>query len=161
MQKNTVRLRAANISDIGKNPARTKNEDYFGHFQGEFGDLFLVCDGMGGHEGGEVASRLAVESIRTYFETNYIPGEELAVIAQSIDFAQRKIIERIEQEPGLAGMGTTLVLLLIHGVSYYIAHSGDSRIYLSRDGALIQLTKDHSEVQMMVESGIITREQAA
>ncbi|MDD3142770.1 MAG: Stp1/IreP family PP2C-type Ser/Thr phosphatase [Candidatus Cloacimonetes bacterium] len=161
MQKNTVRLRNANISDIGRNPARTKNEDYFGHFQGEFGDLFLVCDGMGGHEGGEVASRLAVESIRKYFETNYIPGEELTVIAQGIDFAQQKINERVELEPELAGMGTTLVLLLIHGVSYYIAHCGDSRIYLSRGGSIIQLTKDHSEVQMMVESGIITQEQAA
>lgn len=161
MQKNTVRLRAANISDIGKNPARTKNEDYFGHFQGEFGDLFIVCDGMGGHEGGEVASRLAVESIRKHIETNYILGEELAVIGPSIDFAQQKIVERVEQEPGLAGMGTTLALLLIHGASYYIAHCGDSRIYLSRGGSLIQLTKDHSEVQMMVESGIITQEQAS
>ncbi|HQP26968.1 MAG TPA: Stp1/IreP family PP2C-type Ser/Thr phosphatase, partial [Candidatus Syntrophosphaera sp.] len=161
MQKNTVRLRSANISDIGKNPARTKNEDYFGHFQGEFGDLFLVCDGMGGHEGGEIASRLAVESIRKHFETNYVPGEELATITQSIDFAQQKITERVELEPELAGMGTTLVLLLIQGVSYYIAHCGDSRIYLSRGGAINQLTKDHSEVQMMVESGIITQEQAA
>ncbi len=161
MQKNTVRLRTANISDIGRNPARTKNEDYFGHFQGEFGDLFLVCDGMGGHEGGEVASRLAVESIRKYFETNYIPGEEQAVVSQSIDFAQQKINERIELEPELAGMGTTLVLLLVHGVSYYLAHCGDSRIYLSRGGSIMQLTKDHSEVQMMVESGIITQEQAS
>ncbi len=161
MQKNTVRLRSANISDIGRNPARTKNEDSFGHFEGEFGELFLVCDGMGGHEGGEVASRLAIESIRQYFETNYLPGEEQAVIAQSIEFAQQKITERVELEPELTGMGTTLVLLLINGVSYYIAHSGDSRIYLSRGGALIQLTKDHSEVQMMVESGIITQEQAS
>ncbi len=161
MQKNTVRLRAANISDIGKNPARTKNEDYFGHFQGEFGDLFIVCDGMGGHEGGEVASRLAVESIHKSFETNYILGEELALIAQSIDFAQQKIVEQVEQNPELAGMGTTLALLLIHGPSYYIAHCGDSRIYLSRGGSLLQLTKDHSEVQMMVESGIITQEQAS
>ena len=161
MQKNTVRLRTAHLSDIGRNPARTKNEDFFGHFQGEFGDLFLVCDGMGGHEGGEVASRLVVESIRKYFETNWLPGEEQAMIAQSVDFAQQKVNERIAQGPDLAGIGTTLVLLLINGVSYHIAHCGDSRIYLSRGGSLIQLTKDHSEVQMMVESGVITAEQAA
>lgn len=161
MQKNTVRLRAANISDIGKNPARTKNEDYFGHFQGDFGDLFLVCDGMGGHNGGELASRMAVESIRKHFESNFLEGEELATISQAIELAHQQIAAKAEEDPELSGMGSTVALLLISAGNYYVAHCGDSRVYLSRDGSLMQLTKDHSEVQMMVESGIITQDQAA
>ncbi len=161
MEKSTVRLRVANISDIGKNPSRVTNEDFFGYYEGEYGQLFLVCDGMGGHEGGEVASRLAVESIRNYFETNFLAGEELTTITQSIDFAQQKILEEVRNNPNLSGMGSTLVLLLINGQSFWKAHSGDSRIYLSRGGSLNQLTKDHSEVQGMVDTGIITQEQAA
>ncbi len=161
MQKNTVRLRAANISDIGKNPARTKNEDYFGHFQGDYGDLFLVCDGMGGHSGGEIASQMAVEIIHRHFETGFVAGEELATISRAIELAHQQIAEKAGEDPELAEMGSTLALLLVSGGNYFIAHCGDSRVYLSRDGSLIQLTKDHSEVQMMVESGIITQEQAA
>ncbi|NLN85935.1 MAG: Stp1/IreP family PP2C-type Ser/Thr phosphatase [Candidatus Cloacimonetes bacterium] len=161
MQKNTVRLRAANISDIGKNPARTKNEDYFGHFQGDYGDLFLVCDGMGGHNGGEIASQMAVESIHRHFETGFVAGDELATISRAIELAHQQIAEKAGEDPELSEMGSTLALLLVSGGNYFVAHCGDSRVYLSRDGSLIQLTKDHSEVQMMVESGIITQEQAA
>lgn len=161
MDQNTVRLKVANISDIGRNPARTKNEDSFGHYEGEFGDLFLICDGMGGHVAGDIASRIAVESVRQYFETNYIPGAEEDTIRQSIEFAQNKILEATRHDPSLSGMGTTLVLLLIKGGLYWHAHSGDSRLYLARDGSLNRLTKDHSEVQEMVDEGIISDEQAA
>jgi len=161
MQKNTVRLRAANISDIGKNPARTKNEDYFGHFKGDFGDLFLVCDGMGCHNGGELASRMAVESIRNHFESSFLEGEELSTISRAIELAHQQIAAKAEEDPELSGMGSTVALLLVSAGNYFVAHCGDSRVYLSRDGSLLQLTKDHSEVQMMVESGIITQEQAA
>lgn len=161
MEQSTVRLRVANITDIGRNPSRTKNEDAFGHYEGEFGNLFLICDGMGGHVAGEIASRIAVESVRQYFETNYIPGAEEDTIRQSVEFAQNKILEATRHDPSLSGMGTTLVLLLIKGTQFWQAHSGDSRLYLSRGGSLNQLTKDHSEVQDLVERGVITKEQAA
>jgi serine/threonine protein phosphatase PrpC len=161
MDQSTVRLRVANITDIGKNPARTKNEDSFGYYEGEFGRLFLICDGMGGHVAGDVASRIAVESIRQYFETNYIPGAEEDTIRQSVEFAQNKILEATQHDPSLSGMGTTLVLLLIKGTQYWHAHSGDSRLYLSRGGSLNRLTKDHSQVQELVESGVISLEQTS
>ena len=160
MDTSTVRLRAAYQTDIGKNPSRVKNEDYQGSFEGEFGHLYLVCDGMGGQQGGDIAARICVESIRNFIETHYMPGEEQDVISRSVDFAQEKILEAVSNDPDLADMGTTLVLLLIQGANYWYAHTGDSRLYLSRGGSLNQLTKDHSEVQGLVDSGIISREQA-
>jgi len=161
MANNSVRLRFASLTVQGKNPAKSDNEDYSGHFQGKYGDLFILCDGMGGAAGGEIASRMTVESIHDYFESHYIEGEENTTIAQSVEYAQYKIIEYTKLYPEMTGMGTTLVLLLIKDNSYYFANVGDSRIYLRRGGALLQLTKDHSEVQRMVEQGLITREEAA
>ncbi|HQH47271.1 MAG TPA: protein phosphatase 2C domain-containing protein [Candidatus Syntrophosphaera thermopropionivorans] len=161
MANSSVRLRFASLTVQGKNPAKVNNEDYCGHFQGKYGDLFLLCDGMGGEAGGEIASRMAVESINEYFESHYIEEEESTTIAQSVEYAQYKIIEYTKLNPEMTGMGTTLVLLLIKENSYYFANVGDSRIYLRRGGALLQLTKDHSEVQRMVEQGLISREEAA
>ncbi len=160
MGNSSDHLRVGNLTDIGLNPMRTKNEDYYGKFEGEFGTLLLLCDGMGGHEGGEVASRLTVESIRQYFEGNYLPGDEVLTIRKSVDFAQNKLLEAVQQNPELQGMGTTLVLLLIRSGNFWYAHTGDSRLYLKRGDSLNQLTKDHSEVQMMVDSGELTPDQA-
>ena len=161
MANNSVRLRFTSLTVQGKNPAKVNNEDYSCHYQGKYGDLFLLCDGMGGEVGGEIASRMVVESIHEYFETHYIEGEENTTIAQSVEYAQYKLIEYTKLQPDMAGMGTTLVLLLIKDNKYYFANVGDSRIYLLRNGALMQLTTDHSEVQRMVEQGLITREEAA
>jgi len=76
MANSSVRLRFASLTVQGKNPTKVNNEDYCGHFQGKYGDLFLLCDGMGGEAGGEIASRMAVESINEYFESHYIEEEE-------------------------------------------------------------------------------------
>lgn len=161
MDTSTVRLRIASQTDIGRNPSRSKNEDFLGQFEGDYGRLFIVCDGMGGHAGGDIASRLVVESVHKYFETSYIPGNEQDAIAQSVDFVQERLQEAVRTNPDLTGMGTTLVLLLIKDINYWYAHCGDSRLYLSRNGALHQLTKDHSEVQSLVDSGVITEDQAS
>lgn len=161
MNNSTVRLKVASQTDIGRNPARIRNEDFWGQYEGDYGRLFIVCDGMGGHVAGEVASRLVVESIRNYFETSYIPGEENNTIALAVDSAQDKILDAVNNNPNLTGMGSTVVLLLIQETKYWFAHSGDSRLYLSRDGSINQLTKDHSEVQRMVDNGEITLERAA
>lgn len=122
MANSSVRLRFASLTVQGKNPTKVNNEDYCGHFQGKYGDLFLLCDGMGGEAGGEIASRMAVESINEYFESHYIEGEESTTIAQSVEYAQYKIIEYTKLNPEMTGMGTTLVLLLIKENSYYFAN---------------------------------------
>ncbi|MDP2173491.1 MAG: protein phosphatase 2C domain-containing protein [Candidatus Cloacimonadaceae bacterium] len=148
-----------NMSDVGK--VRSENQDYYGRYEGDFGCLIIVCDGMGGYEGGAVASRLAVESIYEHFKRiggHYDPRNELA---QALIFAQKNILDYVMEHPETKGMGTTAVILLIRETSYWFANLGDSRLYLKRGGSATQLTRDHSLVQDMVDSGILTDAQAA
>ncbi len=153
-----LQLNIGNFSDVGK--IRKVNEDYFGSFSGSFGSLLLVCDGMGGHKGGEFASRLAVETIRNYFEKlndSYNISEE---INKSLEAANTSIILKANEDPDLNDMGSTVVLVLVkNGLAYYTS-LGDSRIYKLRDGVLQQITKDNSLVQQMVDSKIITKDEA-
>jgi protein phosphatase len=153
-------IRAAFLSDIGRR--RAQNQDSGGSFP-ERG-LFVVADGMGGHRGGEVASKIAVESIRsTVFEEiedGASPGEALSLGTAS---ANRKILERSQKEPDLEGMGTTATSLYFQLDSdaprAWIGHVGDSRCYLIKEQGLWQLTRDHSLVQEKLRAGMITREQ--
>lgn len=153
-----LQLSIGNYSDVGK--AREINEDYFGSFSGSFGNLLLVCDGMGGHKGGEIASRLTVETISNYFEKlndSYNISEE---INNSLEAANTSIILKAKEDPELTDMGSTVVLVLLkNGLAYYTS-LGDSRIYKIRDGVLQQITKDNSLVQQMVDSNIITEDEA-
>jgi len=153
-----LRLNIGNYSDVGK--TREINEDYFGSFSGSFGNLLLVCDGMGGHKGGEIASRLSVETISNYFEKlkdNYNISEE---INKSLEASNTSIILKAEEDLELTDMGSTVVLVLVkNGLAYYTS-LGDSRIYKIRNGAIRQITKDNSLVQQMVDSNIITEDEA-
>ncbi len=153
-----LQLNIGNYSDVGK--AREINEDYFGSFSGSFGSLLLVCDGMGGHKGGEIASRLAVETISNHFEKlndNYNISE---VINKSLEAANTSIILKAKENSDLTDMGSTVVLVLIKDELVYYTSLGDSRIYKIRDGAIDQITKDNSLVQQMVDSNIITEDEA-
>ena len=148
-----------NRSDVGS--VRSENQDYYGSYSGAFGQLVIVCDGMGAYEGGEIASRLAVEAISGHFArlgTAYEPRTEFETAFQ---LAQGSIREHGALHPETAGMGTTAVLLLIRDGKWWVANLGDSRLYLKREGKARQVTKDHSWVQGMVDSGIITAAQAA
>jgi protein phosphatase len=153
-----LHLNIGNCSDVGK--AREINEDYFGSFSGRFGNLLLVCDGMGGHKGGEIASRLAVETISNYFEKlndSYNISEE---INKSLEASNTSIILKAKGDSDLTDMGSTVVLVLVkNGLAYYTS-LGDSRIYKIRDGTIQQITKDNSLVQQMVDSNIITEDEA-
>jgi len=153
-----LQLNIGNFSDVGK--TRDINEDYFGSFSGSFGSLLLVCDGMGGHKGGEIASRLAVETISNYFEKlndNYNISE---VINKSLEAANTSIILKAKENSDLTDMGSTVVLVLIKDELVYYTSLGDSRIYKIRDGVIYQITKDNSLVQQMVDSNIITEDEA-
>lgn len=113
----------------------------------------VVADGMGGHNGGETASSMAVEEIKK----SMLQGVGLK---ESISNSNALVYKTSVENPELAGMGTTVVLCEIVGKRANIAHVGDSRAYLLRDGVLKQITKDHSIVQQLIDSGTITEEQA-
>lgn len=121
-------------------------------------NLRIVCDGMGGHVGGAKASNIAVKSISEYFLNNPNPVPQIA-LNEAICFANLQIFGFAQAEPEFKGMGTTCTVLLeIEGL-VYIAHVGDSRIYINTDKKLYRITKDHSYVQGLVDKGIITDQQ--
>lgn len=151
-------LEIGNHSDVGK--VREVNEDYFGSFRGNFGELLVVCDGMGGHKGGETASRLAVESIKIHFEKLSVDYDVKHELHNALTSANNKIVETARQDQALEGMGSTSVIILFKNDLAYTANLGDSRIYLVRDEEIKQLTTDHSLVQQMIDSNVLTPEEA-
>ncbi len=144
-------------TDVGRK--RAANEDNMYNTITQNGLVSVVCDGMGGHVGGATASKIAVSTIIDNLNNVYYDDPRIA-IGESIDKANRAIIQKATEQPELAGMGSTCVLLLVRSGKVYIGHVGDSRIYLVRSKRIIQLTKDHSYVQMLVDCGEITKEQA-
>lgn len=144
-------------TDVGRK--RAANEDNMYNTITQNGLLSVVCDGMGGHVGGATASKIAVSTIIENLNNVYYDDPRIA-IGESIDKANRAIIQKTIEQPELAGMGSTCVLLLVRSGKVYIGHVGDSRIYLVRSKRIVQLTKDHSYVQMLVDCGEITKEQA-
>lgn len=137
---------------------REHNEDTFGVFPEV--SLFLVADGLGGHAGGEVASRLAVETMRAAIGAQTGSSGPTASVADQLvtayRHANRHILEVAAQQPHLSGMGTTAVALLVRGGEVAVGNLGDSRVYLFRDGALHQLTTDHSVVHEYVRQGLMS-----
>ncbi|MBL0169693.1 MAG: Stp1/IreP family PP2C-type Ser/Thr phosphatase [Gemmatimonadaceae bacterium] len=122
------------------------------------GVLAVVCDGMGGHEGGEVASRLAIDAIEQHFRED--AKDPAASLARAVEKANRTVYDASQQDEKLKGMGTTCTALLVKGDQAYCAHVGDSRLYLVRDRDIFLMTEDHSEVMELVRRGIISREEA-
>ena len=150
----TLGLRFAIRSDVGL--LREGNEDaaYAGP------RLLAVADGMGGHAAGEVASRVAIQTVAT-LDAEPDPPDALAALRDALEGAQREIRERVAGDESLAGMGTTLTALLWTGGGLGLLHVGDSRAYLLRDGELRQITHDHTFVQELVDAGQLTEDEAS
>lgn len=125
------------------------------------GDAFVVCDGMGGHVGGAVASSTAVRSIKEYLEKEKYPNP-IQALDGALQFANQQILGCANEHPELKGMGTTACVVLFQGDEVWVAHVGDSRIYLylGKEKQLHRITKDHSYVQTLVDAGQITDEEA-
>jgi len=153
-----MHLRSCAISDVGRK--RQKNEDSY--LINDELQLFIVADGMGGHAGGEYASRIAITTIEERFKTATEDslGKPETLIAGAIQEAGNHIVNKAEEDRALRGMGTTVVALHIAEKKAYLGHVGDSRAYLFRDGVLEQLTEDHSLVNEQVKSGLISEEEA-
>lgn len=139
-----MRLRVGARTDVGR--VRKGNEDSYTASE----PLFAVADGMGGHQGGEVASSLALEVI----------GKGDGTLEELVREANDAVYRRAAQDPGLAGMGTTLTVLRADDEVLRLAHVGDSRAYLLRAGKLQRLTKDHTVVERLVDEGRLTPEEA-
>lgn len=162
-------VEVAGRSDVGC--VRTNNEDNYG-FDSRYG-IYVVCDGMGGQAAGEVASKLGVDTVLTYFreaaKTRMFPqiGEKVEGISvranalgSAIRLANEAIFGAAKKHAAHSGMGSTIVSTLVEGNFVSIGHAGDSRIYMVRNGALQQLTRDHSLVMEQVRRGLITLEEA-
>lgn len=152
-----LQLIHAGDTDTGR--VRAANEDNWGHVYASWGKAFVVCDGMGGHIGGATASALAVKSVLEYLQRDSMsnPAQSLA---RAIEFANEQIYATALSQPELKGMGTTCVVLAQKDDGVWIGHVGDSRAYLWHDGQLFRLTRDHSFVQQLIDSGSITEEEA-
>jgi PPM family protein phosphatase len=143
-----VKVVAAAATDIGQ--VRDGNEDTYVVDE----PLFALADGMGGHRGGDVASRIAIDTLERLFPT----GE--GTLAELVREANRAVFERSMTDRAVSGMGTTLTAAVLEGSRVHLAHVGDSRAYLLRDGELRQVTEDHTLVQRMVAEGELTPAEA-
>lgn len=154
----------ASLSDRGR--VRHNNEDACAHFvpegAGELADrgaVFVVADGMGGHRGGEIASRIAVRTIIAFYTANSDENRSHA-LSRAFREANKTILEESVADSTLFGMGTTCTALALFQGKAFFAHVGDSRGYLVRDARITQITQDHSIVGEMVRSGILSDEDA-
>jgi serine/threonine protein phosphatase PrpC len=156
-------LEVASLSDVGCQ--RENNEDsvlYWEPVAAELeskGRLAVIADGMGGYEGGQEASRLAVETVRDVYD-NVVGDDPHVALLEAFSRAHEKIQAFAVAHPELHGMGTTCTALVIRGRKLYFAHVGDSRLYLVRGAHIARLTRDHSYVGRLVESGIVRAEDA-
>lgn len=145
-------------TDVGR--VRENNEDSYSNYISPDYSLHIVADGMGGHSAGEIASSLAVQYIEDYIKNNFNKNEIFDTIVEAIKHAHKHIIKLASDTPELKGMGTTVILSLIYEDNLYYANIGDSRIYLYSNNEMIQITKDHSYVQELIDAGVITEEEA-
>lgn len=158
-------IKAYAKTDKGK--VREMNQDYY-YVSTSLDEvqIYILADGMGGYNGGEIASSLAVQTAKNYIENNFRDIEKdrdsiIQLLGSSMEYANMVVYEKSKENPELQGMGTTLEICLIYNNKVYIGHVGDSRIYRIRKEFIRKLTQDHSYVQKLVKEGTITKEQAA
>ncbi|STP28657.1 protein phosphatase 2C [Enterococcus durans] len=148
-------------SDVGRR--RNTNQDYASVFTNQEGiKLAILADGMGGHRAGDIASQMAVLNLGNAWEEQDLTDDEKIAqwFIQAIQEENALIYQRGQEQPEYNGMGTTIVAAALSEERFTIAHVGDSRAYLIRDGKIIQLTEDHSLVNELVKSGEISEEMA-
>ncbi len=151
-------------TDIGRE--RKLDEDYFYASKPEDKiKLFILADGMGGYNGGEVASKMATEAARDYIQNNFAKNKESKeqieqLMKDAMIYANDVVYKKAQDKQDLRGMGTTLDVCLIYNSRLYIGHIGDSRVYRIRKEFMRKITRDDSYVQTLIEDGTITKEEA-
>ncbi|OFT56468.1 serine/threonine protein phosphatase [Brachybacterium sp. HMSC06H03] len=149
----SIALRYAARSDVGLVRSNNQDSAYAGSH------LLVVADGMGGHAGGDVASSVAIGRLAT-LDSETPASDIVATLEESVLEANQEILRRARDEPQLRGLGTTITALLRAEGKFALAHIGDSRAYLLRDGETVQITKDHTFVQRLLDEGRLTEDEA-
>ncbi len=146
-----------------KGKVRTHNEDAC--FILPEKNIYIIADGVGGSSGGEIASRTAIYEITQYVLENELPEDDSAVsvreyLAGALKRANESILKKAEERTAVEGMATTIVICCIRGGFAYFAHLGDSRAYIVRGSQMVQITKDHTYVNALLDAGLITKEES-
>lgn len=150
------------FSDIGN--VRSINEDYLDYFEDKNKSIYIIADGMGGHNAGEVASKMAVENTMKYINTvnwednNYVDIEE--VLVDAIVKANKEIFKLAQKDLSTNGMGTTITACIVKNGKMVVANVGDSSCFIILNNKIRKVTKDHSLVQQLVDMGSITENEA-
>ncbi len=157
-------LKAMGNTDIG-NVRETNQDDFNCGVLGEDAVFAVVCDGMGGEKGGNIASRTAcdivTDSVTAAYGSGFGDNSIRSMLQTAVTAANVSVFDRSQRDPELRGMGTTIVAAIVTGEVAHIVHAGDSRAYhIKNDGTIEQVTKDHSVVQLLVDRGEITADEA-
>ena len=149
----------ASLTDVGC--VRENNEDSYSYWEPEddasfaaLGRLAIVADGMGGHEGGQIASRIAVDLVTETYAASAEPDPQKRLLS-AFDNAHRRIQQQARENPALSAMGTTCTAFALVDARLYFVHVGDSRLYLLREGKLRVLTRDHTLIARLLERGLV------
>lgn len=146
------------LSDIGN--VRKVNEDYYGFLENHNNMLYIIADGMGGHNAGELASKIAVENTIQFISSSQQIEDVEKMLLDAINSSNNKIYQLSNTDVALKGMGTTITACYVTKDKLLVANVGDSRCYVIINEGLYQVTKDHSLVQQLVDDGLITKEEA-
>jgi protein phosphatase len=146
------------LSDIGM--VRTLNEDYGYYHEEEGYKIYVVADGMGGHNAGEVASKMAAEGIVEFVAHNYNANNYEDILKEAIEKVNRDIYQYSTEDDALSGMGTTVTACFVTEEKVIVANVGDSSCFGIKDDTVVKITKDHSLVQELLDLGTITEEEA-
>ena len=152
-----MKFKYVTLTDVGLK--RSDNEDSFGVYEVDNGLLVIVCDGLGGNKAGDIASKLAVQTIAQTFQ-NLTDTECLERIKLSILEANKKVMEQSNKDFDMKGMATTAETLFLKDDTAFWGHVGDSRIYYLKNQKLKQLSKDHSLIQKLIDEGYLTLKEA-
>ncbi|WP_341456641.1 Stp1/IreP family PP2C-type Ser/Thr phosphatase [Clostridium oryzae] len=145
------------LSDVGN--TRELNEDYMASYTSDSLNIYIIADGMGGHNAGEVASKTAVESVIEYVKKAEQISDIGNLLKRAIIYANDEVNKLSQQDDQLNGMGTTITACITDGDNYIVANVGDSSCYVLADKKLIKVTKDHSLVQQLIDEGSITEDE--
>ncbi|MBU5454021.1 Stp1/IreP family PP2C-type Ser/Thr phosphatase [Caproiciproducens sp. MSJ-32] len=145
-------------TDLGN--IRSLNEDYFEFYESDNYKIYVVADGMGGHNAGEVASKTAARALVEYIKNNYQDEENKELLKAAIEYANKQVYELANEDETYNGMGTTIVACYITRDFIQIANVGDSACFGVKDKEIIKITKDHSLVQELLDAGSISKEEA-